>query len=52
MWHSAKDMAEKSFEDFLDSQHLADYDNYNLMQMILNIKCNKVVGLGHEFCCT
>ncbi|RXG53006.1 hypothetical protein Avbf_16430 [Armadillidium vulgare] len=32
MWHSAKDMAEKSFEDFSDSQHLADYDNYNLMQ--------------------
>ncbi|KAL7644417.1 UNVERIFIED_CONTAM: hypothetical protein RMT77_005248 [Armadillidium vulgare] len=52
MWYSAKHIGENSYEDYMDSTHLADYDNYNLMQIILNMLCNKIMTLSPEYCCT
>ncbi|KAL7644415.1 UNVERIFIED_CONTAM: hypothetical protein RMT77_005246 [Armadillidium vulgare] len=52
MWYSAKDIAENSFDDFIDPTHFSDYDNYNFLQIIINMVCNKFMKFSYKHCCT
>ncbi|RXG73161.1 hypothetical protein Avbf_11341 [Armadillidium vulgare] len=52
MWYSAKYMGENSYKDYMDTTHLPDYNNYNLMQILFNMMCNKIMTLSPEYCCT
>ncbi|KAL7644416.1 UNVERIFIED_CONTAM: hypothetical protein RMT77_005247 [Armadillidium vulgare] len=52
MWYSAKYLGENSYKDYMDTTHLPDYNNYNLMQILFNMMCNKIMTLSPEYCCT
>ncbi|RXG59778.1 hypothetical protein Avbf_13994 [Armadillidium vulgare] len=52
IWYGAKNIAENSIDDYMDRAHFPDYDNYNYMQIIINMKCNKFMNKSREFCCS